>query len=71
MDTFAEMKSQLESEKRSMTKIWNAREKQIERVLDSTVGMQGQLEGIIGKAMLPLQSLELGAGSGGEPDACN
>jgi len=59
VETFAAMKEQLESEKRSMTRIWNAREQQIGRVLDSTIGMRGQMEGLIGGDMPALPALEL------------
>ncbi|MBT3294124.1 MAG: DUF2130 domain-containing protein [Verrucomicrobia bacterium] len=63
VETFAAMKTQLESEKRSMTRIWNAREQQIGRVLDSTIGMHGQMEGLIGGAMPTIAALELPGGT--------
>jgi hypothetical protein len=69
VETFAAMKEQLESEKRSMTRIWNAREQQIGRVLDSTIGMRGQMEGLIGGDMLPIPALVLADGTGEDDDA--
>jgi hypothetical protein len=44
-----------------MTKIWAAREKQIERVVTNTTGMYGDLEGIIGAALPKIPNLELKA----------
>ena len=40
------MQSDLDSEKRSMQKIWKQREKQIEKVLDNTINMYGSIRGI-------------------------
>ena len=64
------MKTDLDAEKRTMTKVWATREKQIERVVANTTGMYGDLEGIIGAALPKIPSLELKAiansGAGGQ-----
>lgn len=58
VETFVSMKEDLESEKRAYTKQWAKREKQIQRVIDSTVGMHGDLEGLIGNALPQIKMLE-------------
>jgi len=57
--TFAELKKDLDQEKRAMERIWARREKQIDTVLQSTSGLYGQLQGIIGAALPPIAQLEL------------
>jgi hypothetical protein len=59
VESFAAMKADLESEKRAMDKIWQKREKQIERVIQNTSRMHGELEGIMGSSLQPVQILEL------------
>ncbi len=60
VEGFSKMREDLESEKRSMKRIWNAREKQIEIVLDSTTKMYGSIKGIGGNAIAQVKALELG-----------
>lgn len=60
---FVSLQSGLNSEKRAMEKIWNKREKEIERVIKNTTGFYGDLEGIMGAAALPsIKALELPSG---------
>lgn len=59
VESFGAMKADLEAEKRAMDKIWQKREKQIERVVQNTSRMHGELEGIMGNSLLPVQILEL------------
>lgn len=59
--TFVEMKNELESEKRSMTRIWGKREKSIEKVITNVAGMYGEMQGIVGAALPAIESLELPA----------
>ena len=54
-----QMKIDLDSEKRSMQKIWKQREKQIDKVLLNTTGMYGSIKGIAGNAIQPVALLEL------------
>lgn len=58
---FSSMKTDLETEKRSMQRIWAKREKEIERVIENTAGMYGELQGM-GAALPRVQSLELPEG---------
>lgn len=57
--TFTVMKDDLEKEKRLMKKHWAKRESEIERIIDNTVGMHGDLQGIMGNALPSVKSLEL------------
>ncbi|MFT5513636.1 MAG: hypothetical protein ACI8SE_002045, partial [Bacteroidia bacterium] len=60
VDGFTMMQVDLDSEKRSMQRIWKSREKQIERVVNNTIGMYGSIKGIAGNAIGNIQALELG-----------
>ncbi len=62
VEGFTTMQADLESEKRSMQRIWKSREKQIERVINNTVDMYGSIKGIAGNAIGNIQALELGPG---------
>lgn len=63
-EAFSSMKMELEKEKQAYGKIWARREKQIQKVLDNTVGLQGDLEGLIGANALPeMKQLELSGNS--------
>jgi hypothetical protein len=67
VEAFSSMKKDLDQEKRAMHRIWSKREKQIERVINDTAGMYGDIQGIIGSSSLPqiesLDLLELPSGS--------
>lgn len=59
VEAFTAMRSQLDKERRAMARHWAEREKQIERVIGSTTGMYGALQGIIGQGMPAIAALEL------------
>ncbi|MGI9344954.1 MAG: DUF2130 domain-containing protein, partial [Gammaproteobacteria bacterium] len=59
VEGFTQMKSDLESEQRSMRGIWKKREKQIEKVLLNTTGMYGSIKGIAGNSIQAVPLLEL------------
>jgi len=59
VEGFTQMKTDLESEQRSMRAIWKKREKQIEKVLLNTTGMYGSIKGIAGSAVQTISLLEL------------
>ena len=61
VEGFTQMQSDLDSEKRSMNRIWKQREKQIEKVLDNTTWMYGSIRGIAGNAVHSVPQLELSA----------
>ncbi len=66
VEAFSSMKDDLEKEKMVIIKQWAKREKQIERVMQSTVGMYGDLQGIAGKTLQEIEGLEMKALGDGE-----
>lgn len=71
MLAFKSLKEELESEKRAMQRIWNRREKELERVMLGTSGVYGDMQGIIGASMPTVPVLELGGGEEIEEDVVN
>ncbi len=63
VEGFTQMKTDLDSEKRAMQKIWKAREKQIDKVVLNTTHMYGAIKGIAGSAIGTVPALELGESS--------
>ncbi len=59
VEGFSTMQTDLQTEKRAMNKIWNKREKQIEKVINNTSGMYGSIKGIAGNAIQTVELLEL------------
>ena len=59
VEAFSTMQTDLEREKKVITKQWAKRDEQINRVMKSTVGMYGDLQGIAGKSMQEIESLEM------------
>lgn len=55
------MKNDLDNEKRAMQKLWAKREKEVDRVVAGTLGMYGDLEGIIGNTLPRIDGLEIAA----------
>ena len=67
VEAFSSMREDLDKERKAITKQWAKREEQIERVMQSTVGMYGDLQGIAGKSLQEIEGLEMKAlGSGNE-----
>ena len=59
VDAFTTMQTQLNKEKTAMQRIWNERDKQIQRVIANTTGMYGDVRGIIGTNVGEIAALEL------------
>jgi len=59
IDGFSQMQVDLNTEKRAMLMSWNKREKQINKVIESTIGMYGSIKGIGGAAIQDVPSLQL------------
>lgn len=59
VEAFTALRDQLDKERRAMHRQWAEREKQIERVILSTTGMYGALQGIIGQGLAAIPALEL------------
>ena len=62
VEGFSQMRIDLESEKRSMQRIWKQRDKQIDKVSTNTIDMYGSIKGIAGNAIQSVKQLELGDG---------
>ncbi len=65
-EAFIEMKNDIDKEKRSYQAIWAKREKQVQRVIDNTFGIYGDLKGLTGGSMQEIKVLELGEGENEE-----
>jgi len=59
VEAFSSMQEDLDREKKAITKQWAKREEQIERVMQATVGMYGDLQGIAGKTLQEIEGLGL------------
>jgi hypothetical protein len=59
VENFSDMQADLQRERNAMTRLWAKREAQILKMIGSTVGMYGDLQGIAGKALTEIQSLEM------------
>jgi len=59
---FTSMKGDLETEKRSMSRIWAKREKDLDRMVLNTSSLYGDLQGIIGSSLSTVEALELNSG---------
>ncbi len=61
VEAFSSMQDDLDRERKVITKQWAKREEQIERVMQATVGMYGDLQGIAGKTLQEIEGLDLPA----------
>ena len=59
VEAFTSMQEDLNAEKKAITKQWAKRESQIERVMQATVGMYGDLQGIAGKSLKEIEGLDV------------
>lgn len=61
VEAFTSMQDDLNKERKVITKQWAKREEQINRVMQSTIGMYGDLQGIVGQSLQEIEGLELDA----------
>ena len=61
VEAFSTMQEDLDKEKKVIIKQWAKREEQIERVMQATAGMYGDLQGIAGKTIQEIEGLEFRA----------
>lgn len=61
VEGFSTMQEDLDKERKVILKQWAKRDEQIERVMQATVGMYGDLQGIAGKSLQEIEGLELQA----------
>jgi len=59
IDAFQNIKADIDVERRAMERIWKRREKELERLINSTSSMQWGLEGIIGQSLPGWERLAL------------
>jgi len=58
VEKFSDMQSDLDKERKTTMRMWAKREAQIRGVVEATVGMYGDLQGIAGKALQEIEALE-------------
>lgn len=61
VEAFSTMQEDLDKERKAIMKQWAKREAQIERVMNATVGMYGDLQGIAGRSLQEIEGLEMKA----------
>ncbi len=59
IEKFDELRDDLDKERKFMNRVWAKREGQIQGVIDSMTGMWGDLQGIAGKALPEISSLDM------------
>ena len=59
VEKFGDMQADLDREKKAMTRLWAKRDAQIQGVVESTVGMYGDMQGIAGRALEEIEGLEV------------
>lgn len=59
VEAFSSMKQDLDREKVVYMKFWAKREKQIHRVIENTIGMHGDLQGLMGASLPEIESLQI------------
>ena len=68
VEKFSDMRKDLDKERKTMTRLWAKREKQIQGVIESTAGMYGDLQGIAGRELQEIESLDMPLLESGSPD---
>jgi hypothetical protein len=58
VEKFTDMQSDLDRERKAMVRIWAKREEQLKSVIDSSAGLYGDLQGIAGRALPEIDSLD-------------
>jgi hypothetical protein len=58
VERFRDMREDIDKERKFMTKAWAKREAQVSAMIDSTVGMVGDLHGIMGQAMPEISAID-------------
>jgi hypothetical protein len=59
VEKFTDMQADLDRERKTMMRLWAKREEQLRSVLDATAGLYGDLQGIAGRAMQEIESLDV------------
>jgi hypothetical protein len=59
VEAFSTMQEDLDRERKAIMKQWEKRHEQLDRVMQATVGMYGDLQGIAGKSLQEIDGLDL------------
>ena len=59
VEKWTDMQKDLDRERATMTRLWAKREEQLRGVLESTAGLWGDIQGIAGRAMQEIESLDV------------
>lgn len=59
VEAFTAMQDGLQKERKAITKSWALREEQLNNVMESSVGMYGDIQGIAGRAVKEIEGLEI------------
>ncbi len=59
VEAFTNLQSDLDKERNAIRKLWAKRDAQIEKAMEATVGMYGDLQGIAGQSLQEIEGLEL------------
>jgi hypothetical protein len=59
VEAFSSMQDDLHAEKKALQKQWAKREAQLDRLINSTVGMYGDLQGIAGRSLEEIEELSV------------
>jgi hypothetical protein len=70
VEAFTSMQDDLTAEKKALQKQWAKRETQLERLMSSTVGMYGDLQGIAGRSLEEIEGLSMLALEGPDEQVC-
>ena len=61
VEQFSDMQTDLNQERKAMTRLWARREQQLSGVLDASAGLYGDIQGIAGRVMPEIEGLDLDA----------
>ena len=64
VEAIIELRNDLESEQRTMTRLWKKKDMQIQRMTKNIASLYGELQGILGSALPSLPGLEFGLPEG-------
>ena len=59
VESYFQMKTQISKERVAYEKMWQTREKQVDKLFKSTGNIVGAIQGEVGQTALPIKGLEL------------
>ena len=67
LEVYMQMKTQITKERVAYEKMWQTREKQVDRLFSSTANIYGSIQGEVGSSALPIKGLDLPELEDGQP----